>query len=36
VSPEEQEIVKRDLWERHQAVPVFISDEIADMHYNGM
>ncbi|KAJ3416713.1 Trehalose-6-P synthase/phosphatase complex synthase subunit [Chytridiales sp. JEL 0842] len=35
VSEEEQEVVKRDLWERHQAVPVFISDEIADMHYNG-
>ncbi|KAI9357608.1 glycosyltransferase family 20-domain-containing protein [Zopfochytrium polystomum] len=35
VSPEDQATVRKDLMEKYAAVPVFISDEIADMHYNG-
>lgn len=31
----EKETVRKDLLEKFNAVPVFLSDEIADLHYNG-
>jgi trehalose-6-phosphate synthase len=34
-TPEEQQLIERELSEKYSAVPVFISDEVADLHYNG-
>ena len=34
-SPEEQEIVYRDLRSLHSCIPVFLEDSVADAHYNG-
>ncbi|QLG70257.1 hypothetical protein HG535_0A01950 [Zygotorulaspora mrakii] len=31
----EKEVVKKDLLEKFNAVPIFLTDEIADLHYNG-
>jgi len=35
VSPEDQPIVRERLLQQHSCLPVFIDDDIADMHYNG-
>jgi trehalose 6-phosphate synthase len=35
LDPEDQNIVKAQLYEKYSAVPVFLSDDIADKHYNG-
>jgi len=35
VPAEEQESVSRQLMEEHSCLPVFIRDDLADMHYNG-
>lgn len=35
IPDDEKPIVKRDLLERFNAVPIFLTDEIADLHYNG-
>lgn len=32
---EERALVQKELLEKHSCMPVFIDDEIADMHYNG-
>ena len=34
-SKEEQEFMERLLEEQHSCLPVFLSDEIAHLHYNG-
>ncbi|KAJ1506003.1 Trehalose-6-P synthase/phosphatase complex synthase subunit [Coelomomyces lativittatus] len=34
-SPEEQPKVREELIQQHSCVPVFLPDEVADMHYNG-
>jgi len=31
----EQEIVRQELFENYSCYPVFLSDEVADAHYNG-
>jgi len=31
----EQEIVRRELFDTYSCYPVFLSDEVADAHYNG-
>ncbi|EDO17851.1 hypothetical protein Kpol_1043p41 [Vanderwaltozyma polyspora DSM 70294] len=35
IPDDEKEKVKKDLLEKFNAVPIFMSDEIADLHYNG-
>jgi len=35
VDPEEQPIVRQKLLEQHNCIPVFLSDEMADLYYNG-
>lgn len=35
IPDDEKEQVKQDLLEQFNAVPVFLSDEVADLHYNG-
>jgi len=35
IPEEEQEIVRQELFETYSCYPVFLSDEIADAHYNG-
>ncbi|KAJ3222652.1 Trehalose-6-P synthase/phosphatase complex synthase subunit, partial [Clydaea vesicula] len=35
IPAEQQEIVKKELWDLHSCIPVFISNKIADAHYNG-
>lgn len=35
VSPEDQSTMRKQLLKEHSCLPVFISDEVADMHYNG-
>ncbi|CCC71761.1 hypothetical protein NCAS_0I00930 [Naumovozyma castellii] len=35
VPDDEKEQVRRDLKEQFNAIPVFLSDEVADLHYNG-
>lgn len=35
IPDDEKEIVKKDLLEKFNAIPIFLSDEIADLHYNG-
>lgn len=34
-SAKDQEIIHNDLVTKHSCVPVFIKDDLADMHYNG-
>ncbi len=34
-SPEDQKVIHDDLGAIHSCVPVFLKDEVADMHYNG-
>ncbi|KAJ3210691.1 Trehalose-6-P synthase/phosphatase complex synthase subunit [Clydaea vesicula] len=35
IPEDQQQKVKNELWEQHSCIPVFISDKIADAHYNG-
>lgn len=35
IPDEEKPQVKKDLLEKFNAIPIFLSDEIADLHYNG-
>ncbi|TPX70354.1 alpha,alpha-trehalose-phosphate synthase (UDP-forming) [Spizellomyces sp. 'palustris'] len=35
VTRDQQDSMKKQLIEQHSCVPVFVSDELADMHYNG-
>lgn len=35
IPDDEKPVVRKDLLEKFNAVPVFLSDEIADLHYNG-
>ena len=35
VPPEDQAVVTERLWAQYHAVPVFISNELADLYYNG-
>jgi len=35
IPEEEQEVVRQELFETYSCYPVFLSDEIADAHYNG-
>ncbi|KAM3161918.1 Trehalose-6-phosphate synthase [Lachancea thermotolerans] len=35
IPDEEKEQVKKDLLEKFNAIPIFLSDEVADLHYNG-
>lgn len=35
IPDEEKPVVKKDLLEKFNAIPIFLSDEIADLHYNG-
>lgn len=35
IPDDEKEKVKKDLKEKFNAVPIFLTDEIADLHYNG-
>lgn len=32
---QDRELVNRRLLEEHQCYPVYLSDEVADRHYNG-
>lgn len=35
IPEEDRALVQKELLEKHSCLPVFIDDEIADMHYNG-
>ncbi|CCC67686.1 hypothetical protein NCAS_0A11280 [Naumovozyma castellii] len=35
IPDDEKEQVKKDLLEKFNAIPIFLTDEIADLHYNG-
>ncbi|SCU89978.1 LAME_0E06458g1_1 [Lachancea meyersii CBS 8951] len=35
IPDEEKETVKKDLLEKFNAIPIFLTDEIAELHYNG-
>lgn len=32
---DEKKVVSKDLWEKFKCIPVYLSDELADLHYNG-
>lgn len=35
IPDDEKDVVRKDLLEKFNAIPIFLSDEIADLHYNG-
>ncbi|SCU88234.1 LAMI_0D09296g1_1 [Lachancea mirantina] len=35
IPDEDKPVVKRDLLEKFNAIPIFLTDEVADLHYNG-